>query len=61
VLRSSCARRLLPHDLLPWKTFYHDFCLWRLQDIWDKLHAMLHVAVNVRAGRDPQQSGGDSR
>jgi transposase len=53
VLRSGCAWRLLPHDLPPWKTVYHYFRLWRLQGLWEKLHAALHAAVRVQMGRDP--------
>ena len=54
VLRSGCAWRLLPHDLPPWKTVYHDFRLWRVQGLWEKLHAGLHAAVRLQVGRDPQ-------
>jgi putative transposase len=56
VLRSGCAWRLLPHDLPPWRTVYHYFRLWRLQGLWERLHHVLHVAVRVKAGRDPQPS-----
>src|ERR687896_10710 len=51
VLRSGCAWRLLPHDLPPWKTVYHYFRLWRLQGLWDKLHAALYAAARLNAGR----------
>jgi transposase len=54
VLRSGCAWRLLPHDLPPWKTVYHYFRLWRVQGLWERLHAALHAAVRVKMGRDPQ-------
>jgi putative transposase len=57
VLRSGCAWRLLPHDLPPWKTVYHYFRLWRLQDLWEQLHAVLREAVRVKVGRDSQPSG----
>jgi transposase len=56
LLRSGCTWRLLPHDLPPWKTAYHDFCLWRTQGLWERLHAELHMAVRVQGGRDPQPS-----
>jgi putative transposase len=56
VLRSGCAWRLLPHDLPPWKTVAHDFRLWRLQGLWERLHQALHVAARVKAGRAPQPS-----
>jgi transposase len=54
VLRSGCAWRLLPHDLPPWKTVYHYFRLWRVQGLWERLHAALHAAVRVKSGRDSQ-------
>jgi putative transposase len=56
ILRSGCTWRLLPHDLPPWKTVYHYFRLWRVQGLWERLHAELHRAVRVRGGRDPQPS-----
>jgi putative transposase len=54
ILRSGCAWRLLPHDLPPWKTVYHYFRLWRVQGLWERLHAALHAAARVKLGRDPQ-------
>jgi putative transposase len=54
VLRSGCAWRLLPHDLPPWKTVYHYFRLWRVQGLWERLHAALHADARVKMGRDPQ-------
>lgn len=56
LLRSGCAWRLLPHDLPPWKTVYHDFRLWRVQGIGGTIHQALHAAVRVQGGRDPQPS-----
>ena len=44
----------MPHDLPPWKTVYHYFRLWRVQGIWQRLHAALHTAPRVTMGRDPQ-------
>jgi putative transposase len=54
VLRSGCAWRLIPHDLPPWTTVYHYFRLWRVQGLWERLHAALHAAVRMKVGRDPQ-------
>lgn len=54
VLRSGWAWRVLPHDLPPWNTVYHYFRLWRVQGLWERLHAALHAAVRVQMGRDPQ-------
>jgi putative transposase len=56
ILRSGCIWRLLPHDLPPWKTVYHYFRLWRIQGLWEQLHAELHIAVRAQGGRDPQPS-----
>jgi putative transposase len=56
VLRSGCAWRLMPHDLPPWQTVYHYFRLWRLQGLWDKLHAALYAAAYIKAGRHPEPS-----
>jgi putative transposase len=53
VLRSGCAWHLMPHDLPPWKTVYHYFHLWRVQGIWQRVHAALHAAPRVKLGRDP--------
>jgi putative transposase len=44
----------MPHDLPPWKTVDHDFRLWRLRGLWDKLHAALHAAARLKVGRQPQ-------
>jgi putative transposase len=54
LLRSGCAGRLLPRDLPPWKTVYHDFRLWRVQGLWERVHRALHAAVRAKGGRDPQ-------
>jgi putative transposase len=56
ILRSGGAWRLMPHDLPPWKTVYHYFRLWRLQGLWDKLHAALHATARIKVGRHPQPS-----
>ncbi len=56
ILRSGCTWRLLPRDLPPWKTVYHYFRLWRVQGLWERLHAELHIAVRVQGGRDPEPS-----
>src|SRR5215213_6004506 len=56
VLRSGEAWRLLPHDLPPWQTVYHDFRLWRLDGTWERVNAALRERVRVRAGRRPTPS-----
>jgi putative transposase len=56
IVRSGCAWRLLPHDFPPWKTVYHYFRSWRLDGIWERMHAALRQRVRVRLKRNPQPS-----
>ena len=56
VVRSGCQWRLLPHDFPPWKTVYHYFRFWRLDGIWERLHAALRKRLRVRLERNPQPS-----
>jgi putative transposase len=56
VLKSGCAWCLVPHDFPPWKTVYHYFRLWRLNGIWERMHAALRKRVRVRLDRTPQPS-----
>lgn len=58
VLKSGCPWRLLPHDFPPWKTVYHYFRLWRIEGIWERVHAALRERMRLRLGRDPQPSAG---
>ena len=53
ILRSGGAWRLLPHDFPPWKTVYHYFRLWRIDDPWQRLHEALRRRARVRLRRDP--------
>ena len=46
----------MPHDLPPWQTVSHYCRLWRVQGLWERRHAELHMAVRVQGGRDPQPS-----
>ena len=48
----------MPHDFPPWKTVYHYFRLWRLDDTWEKLNTAIRERLRVRLGRDPQPSAG---
>ena len=56
ILRSGCAWRLMPHDLPPWRTVYHDCRRWRLQGLWERLQTALRTAVRGPAGRNPHPS-----
>ena len=58
ITRAGCAWGLLPHDFPPWKTVYHYFRLWRIEGIWERVHAALRERVRVRLGRAPQPSAG---
>jgi transposase len=58
IVRGSCAWRLLPHDFPPWKIVYHYFRAWRLDGIWERMHAALRQRVRVRLERNPQSSAG---
>jgi len=58
LLKSGCPWRLLPHDFPPWQTVYHYFRAWRLDGVWERVHAALRERVRVRLQRDPQPSAG---
>jgi transposase len=55
-LRAGCAWRLLPHDLPPWKTVYHDFRCWRLDGRWQQIVRVLRARERVRQARRPTPS-----
>ena len=55
VVRSGCAWRLLPHDFPPWKTIYHYFRAWRLDGVWERMHAALRQRARVRLQRTPSR------
>jgi putative transposase len=63
VVRSGCSWRLLHHDFPPWRSVYHYFRRFRLDETWERLHSALRERVRVRLNRDPQPSAGivDSR
>ena len=56
VLRTGCAWRYLPREYPPWQTTYMTFRQWRLQGVWQCLHAALRGAVRLRAGRQAAPS-----
>ena len=55
VLRSGCARRLLPHEFPPWKTIHHYFRVCYIDGTWENLNAALRERLRVRARRAPPQ------
>lgn len=58
ILRSGCAWRLLPRDLPPWKTVFHDWRHWRLNGTWEQLHTAWRERTRTNAGRHVQPSAG---
>jgi putative transposase len=55
VVRSGCARRLLPHDFPPWKTVYHYFRFWCLDGTWERIHTALRERVRLKRNLSPAQ------
>lgn len=58
LLRTGCAWRQLPHDLVPWGTAWAYFRRWRDDGTMEQIHDTLRAAVRRAAGRDPQPSAG---
>jgi transposase len=56
VLRTGCAWRLVPHDLVPGKTAYRWFRVWAADGTWDRVHDELRDRVRMGEGRDGQPS-----
>lgn len=56
VLRGGGAWRLMPGDLVPFKTAYHYFRLWRLDGTWQRLNAVLRERVREAEGREVSPS-----
>jgi putative transposase len=54
--RSSCAWRLMPHDLPHWQTAYQYFHAWRRDGTWLRIHDQLRQRVRTQMGRHPQPS-----
>jgi putative transposase len=56
VVKNGCHWRALPHDFPPWKSVYHYFRLWRINDMWEKLNKVLREALREQEGRHKQPS-----
>ncbi len=52
-LRGGAGWRMLPHDFPAWQTVYGLFRDWRLEGIWQKVHAALREEVRIEAGAPP--------
>ncbi len=50
-LRTGCAWRLLPHDLVPWTIAWEHFGRWRNDGTWQVVHDALYAQVREQAGR----------
>ena len=53
MLRTGCAWRLVPHDLVAWYAAYRCFRTWTQQGVWADIHDALRDQVRAGAGRDP--------
>jgi putative transposase len=58
VLRSGCARRLLPREFPPWRAVYYWFRKWRIDGTVERLNAALRERLRIRSGRNAQPSAG---
>ncbi len=57
-LRTGCAWRLLPHDLVPWNVAWEHFCRWRDAGTLQVIHDALYAQVREKEGRHPAPSAG---
>jgi transposase len=53
VLRTGCAWRLVPNDLVAWYAAYRCFRTWTSQGVWADIHDALRDQVRAAAGRNP--------
>lgn len=53
VLRTGCAWRMVPHDLVRWDVAYRWFRDWTAAGVWHDIHEELRDRVRVADGRDP--------
>ncbi len=58
LLRTGCAWRQLPHDLVPWGTAWAYFRRWRDDGTLERIHDTMRAAVRRADGRDPEPSAG---
>jgi putative transposase len=55
-LRTGCAWRLLPHDLVPWNVAWEHFWRWREDGTLQVIQDALHEQVRAKEGRDTAPS-----
>ena len=58
LLKTGCQWRMLPREFPPWKTVFHYFRQWRLDDTWERLNRVIRRRLRARIGRDPEPSAG---
>ena len=58
VLRSGCARRLVPHDPPKWQALYYYFSTWKKDGTWESVHDQLHDDLRESVGRKRNPSAG---
>lgn len=51
LVRSSCAWRMIPHDLPPWRICYHYFSKWKHEGVWEAIHERLRDIVRAHHGK----------
>lgn len=56
VTKNGCMWKALPHDFPPWKSVYHYFRLWRINEVWERLNTALREALRQKEGRHKQPS-----
>jgi transposase len=56
VLKGGIAWRLLPKTYPPWKTVYHIFRAWSLENTWAALNDALRICVRAHEQRNKQPS-----
>ncbi len=52
-LRAGGSWRMMPHEFPAWQTVYGLFRDWRLEGVWEKVHATLREEVRLEAGAPP--------
>lgn len=56
VVKSGCQWRLLPNDVLNWKTVYDQFSRWNKRGVWESALDHLNRTHRDTSGRSPMPS-----
>ena len=57
IVKGGIPWRLLPSNFPPWKTVYHLFRKWSLENIWEALNARLRAHVRATVGKGCRPTG----